>query len=209
MKKILKILTWILFPYIKLSKKYYKFIQKTKLNFALKLISLCTVFLSLCFFYFVFACLFSGIMIGIVTGEGFSVNENYTYNSYKKSSKANSNSNTIETKKPKIISENVIDKDTAIEVLRKHYKGIANISFNRKENSINIYPLDENFMFAVYQAKKGDAYSLKHWNNITEDTRKTTGLLEDETLSINILNNLNGKIILSCMNSKIIYNEVK
>lgn len=109
----------------------------------------------------------------------------------------------IKEKKEEIIKLSV---DEAMPVFEKYYKGVAKIEYRKDENCINITPEDENFMNALVCAQAGEKESKDSWNRIKEDLRQISEKLEDETLSINIINNVNkDNIILIIQNGCVVY----
>jgi len=91
------------------------------------------------------------------------------------------------TKKP------VSQLNDQLKILKENFKDSANIKYKKDIKIIEIIPIEKSFMLEAMQAYNGDIEKTIIWNDLVESIRKISQQIEDNQISIVIVNNLNSE----------------
>jgi hypothetical protein len=109
---------------------------------------------------------------------------------------------------PKTTTDTKLNDVIILDILKASYKGIADVEYSKKENTIKIIPQNKYFMYSVLLAKNGDAENLKNWNELKKALQETS-LNVDKNIFIAVMNNKNkDKQILTLLNGVVVYDAV-
>lgn len=102
--------------------------------------------------------------------------------------------------------EKVLTKEMATAILEKSFKGIATVNATEKD-LIRLTPLDDNFIYGVLYAKAGNEQNLKQWKEIRNNFKTISSNVKGIYISlVNTMNTKNdlllvyeGKIVYDCV----------
>ena len=219
-KIILWALGWILFPYIPAGILTGKTVKRKTNN---NLVSI----LSGVFVFFMVFCFCLVVMVPSEHSEEKEIKKINVLDS-KTTSKPEQKKETKTTSKPKkkketkIAAKTTVKKTTKkkektariknitliLEVMKKSYKDVAKIEYDKNTKTIKIIPIDENFMLEALQAKNGKKEYISSWNIIVDELVKSSKSI-DKSYSLTMHNTLNDdNILLMVQDGLVLYNYI-
>ena len=116
------------------------------------------------------------------------------------------NAKKVTAKKSK--STRIKDIALILEVMKKNYKGVAKIEYDKNFKTIKIIPIDENFMLEALQAKDGKKEYVESWNIIVDELVKSSKSI-DKSYSLTMQNTINtDNVLLMVQDGLVLYNYI-